>query len=182
GLAANAHPAARASAVPGEGAAATIDAFLSSALSPSAGGHDAAMLAQRLRRDAAAADLGDGNVSIDAYVIRQSRDAASNAGINLLNALELQFGGTLFAADYSKENDDPTSKSTSRSLEVSIPTVSYALNMASTSRGGFSIEASPSVVGGAGKPSRFSEGANVLTGPRADEPEPLERDIASTSR
>jgi hypothetical protein len=177
GLAANAHAAARASAVPGEGAAATIDAFLSSALSPSAGGHDAAMLAQRLRGDAAAADLGDGNVSIDAYVIRQSRDAASNAGINLLNALELQFGGTLFAADYSKENDDPTSKSTSRSLEVSIPTVSYALNMASTSRSGFSIEASPSVVAVAGKTSRFFEGANVLIVPRGDETEPLERDI-----
>src|SRR5690606_8677298 len=147
----NAHAAARASAFPGEGSAATVDAFLSSALSPSAGGHDAAMLAPLLPGDTAAAHLGDGNVSIDAYAIRQSRDAASYAGINLLNALELPFGGTLVAADYSKENDDPTSKSTSRSLEVSIPTVSYALNMASTSRGGFSIEASPSVVAVAGR-------------------------------
>src|SRR5690606_31203721 len=101
------------------------------------------------------AEVGDGNVSIDAYVIRQSRDASSTAGINLLNALELQFGGTLFAADYSKENDEPTSRSTSRSLEVSIPTVSYALNMASTSHSAFSIEASPSVVAVAGKTSRF---------------------------
>jgi hypothetical protein len=177
GLAANAHAAARASTVPGEGAAATVDAFLSAAFSATASGHDAAMLAGRLHGGADAVDLGDGNVSIDAYVIRQSRDASSNAGINLLNALELQFGGTLFAADYSKENDDPTSRSTSRSLEVSIPTVSYALNMASTSRSGFSIEASPSVVAVAGKTSRFFEGASVLIVPRGDETEPLERDI-----
>lgn len=127
----------------------------------------------------AVADEGavDGNVSIDAYVIRQTRDAASNAGINLLNALELQFGGTLFAADYGKENDDTTNRSTSRSLEVGIPTVSYALNVAATSRSSFSIEASPSVVAIAGKTSRFFEGANVLIVPRGDETEPLERDI-----
>ncbi|MDQ2702292.1 MAG: type II and III secretion system protein [Pseudomonadota bacterium] len=177
GLAATAHAAARASGAAGEGAAATADAFLSMALSATAEGHDAAMLARRIHGDAVVAGVGDGNVSIDAYVIRQSRDASSSAGINLLNALELQFGGTLFAADYSKANDDPTSKTTSRSLEVSIPTVSYALNMASTSRSAFSIEASPSVVAIAGKTSRFFEGSNVMIVPRGDETEPLERDI-----
>ena len=177
GLAASAHAAARAATAPVQGASGTADAFLSAAFATAARGHDTAMLSRRMHGDVAAADIGDGNVSIDAYVIRQSRDAASNAGINLLSALELQFGGTLFAANYSKENDDPTSKGTSRSLEVSIPTVSYALNMASTSRSGFSIEASPSVVAVAGKTSRFFEGANVLIVPRGDETEPLERDI-----
>ena len=177
GLAASAHAAAREATAPVQGASGTADAFLSAAFATAARGHDTAMLSRRMHGDVAAADIGDGNVSIDAYVIRQSRDAASNAGINLLSALELQFGGTLFAANYSKENDDPTSKGTSRSLEVSIPTVSYALNMASTSRSGFSIEASPSVVAVAGKTSRFFEGANVLIVPRGDETEPLERDI-----
>lgn len=177
GLAATAHAAARASTAPGTGATAAADAFLSAAFAASGDGHDAAMLARRMHGDAAAADIGDDNVSIDAYVIRQSRDAASNAGINLLNALELQFGGTLFSADYGKPGEEPTTRSTSRSLEVSIPTVSYALNMASTSRGGFSIEASPSVVAVAGKTSRFFEGSNVLIVPRGDETEPLERDI-----
>src|SRR5690606_37879960 len=58
-----------------------------------------------------------------------------------------------------------------------IPTVSYALNMASTSRNAFSLEASPSVVAVEGKTSRFFEGANVLIVPGGDRTEPLERDI-----
>lgn len=177
GLAASAHAAARVAAPPNKGAAATADAFLAAAFAEAATGHDAVMLARRMRGAVADEGAVDGNVSIDAYVIRQTRDAASNAGINLLNALELQFGGTLFAADYGKENDDTTNRSTSRSLEVGIPTVSYALNVAATSRSSFSIEASPSVVAIAGKTSRFFEGANVLIVPRGDETEPLERDI-----
>src|SRR5690606_5874869 len=171
GLAATAHAAARASGASRDGAVEAAEAFLAAALAAAPGGHDATMLAPRRPGETAAADVGDDNVSLDAYVIRQSRDASSSAGINLLNALELQFGGTLFAADYGKQDDDPTSRSTSRSLEVSIPTVSYALNMASTSRSAFSIEASPSVVAVAGKTSRFFEGANVLIVPRGDETE-----------
>src|SRR5690606_31550998 len=103
--------------------------------------------------------------------------ASSSAGINLLSALELQFGATLINTDYSTEGDSPTVRKTQRSFEVSIPTVNYALNMASTSRNAFSIEASPSVVAIEGQTSRFFEGANVLIVPGGDETEPLERDI-----
>ncbi len=121
------------------------------------------------------ADVQGGNVAIDAYVIRQSRDSSSQAGINLLGALELQFGGTLVNT-YTREDGDAT-HDTERSIEVAIPSVSYALNMASASRGAFSIEASPSVVAVPGQTSRFFEGATVLIVPAGDETEPLERDV-----
>lgn len=177
GLAANAHAAARADGPATRGAERDADAFLAAALAGGPGARDAAMLRERLHGAGAPPAVDNGNISIDAYVIRQSRDASSSAGINLLNALQLQFGGTLVNASYTKEGDAPTAKNTQRSLEVSIPTVSYALNMATTARNAFSIEASPSVIAVAGKTSRFFEGANVLIVPRGDETEPLERDI-----
>lgn len=177
GLAGNALQAAHAAAAPASDAERTADAFLAAALAGGSGARDAAALRERLHGSDAPADSGKGNVSIDAYVIRQSRDASSSAGINLLDALQLQFGATLVNADYAKQGDEPTVKNTQRSLQVSIPTVSYALNMASTSRNAFSIEASPSVVAVAGKTSRFFEGANVLIVPQGDETEPMERDI-----
>jgi tetratricopeptide (TPR) repeat protein len=176
GLAANALGAARDAAPPAIDAERTAEAFLADALS-GGGTRDAAKLRELLHGTGAPASGDNGNVSIDAYVIRQSRDASSSAGINLLSALQLQFGASLVNADYTKEGDSPTTKNTERSLEVSIPTVSYALNMATSARNSFSIEASPSVVAVAGKTSRFFEGANVLIVPQGDETEPLERDI-----
>lgn len=177
GLAANALERARAEAPAASNAERAAEAFLADALAGGPGARDADALRELVCGPAPGAAASDGNVSIDAYVIRQSRDSSSSAGINLLDALELQFGATLWGADYSREGDDPTGKSTRHGLEVSIPTVSYALNMASTSRSSFSIEASPSVVAVTGKTSRFFEGANVMIVPAGDETEPLERDI-----
>lgn len=177
GLAANALQAAQAAGLPANEAEHAAAMFLAAALAGGPGAHDAAALRDRLRAPGDDTAPGTGNVSIDAYVIRQSRDASSSAGINLLGALELQFGATLVNTDYTTEDDGPTVKNTQRSFEVSIPTVSYALNVASSARNAFSIEASPSVVAVEGKTSRFFEGANVLIVPGGDETEPLERDI-----
>lgn len=177
GLAANALDAARRAGPPANAAEQRAAGFLDAALAAGPAAQDAAALRARLRDHDAPAPVDAGNVSIDAYVIRQSRDANSSAGINLLSALELQFGATLINTDYATEGDAPTVRNTQRSFEVSIPTVSYALNMASTARNAFSIEASPSVVAVEGRTSRFFEGANVLIVPGGDETEPLERDI-----
>lgn len=176
GLAANALEEARRLGPPADDGAATAERFVAAGLAqddPAA--RPATPLRARLQtpRDAEAAD--GKNVSIDAYVIRQSRDSSSQAGINLLGALELQFGGTLVNT-YDREGADAT-HGTERSVEVTIPSVSYALNMASASRGAFSIEASPSVVAVPGQTSRFFEGASVLIVPAGDETEPLERDV-----
>jgi len=177
GLAATAFERARAEAPPATEADREAAAFLAAALADGPGARDAGPLRALVRGPEPTKADDSGNVSIDAYVIRRSRDASSSAGINLLNALQLQFGATLWGAQYSREGDDPFNRANSRSLDVSIPTVSYALNMASTSRNAFSLEASPSVVAIAGKTSRFFEGANVLIVPGGDRTEPLERDI-----
>lgn len=177
GLAATALERARAEGPPATGADRAARDFLEAAFDDGPGARDAAPLRTLVRGPAPAPSDDAGNVVIDAYVIRQSRDSGSSAGINLLNALSLQFGATLWGADYAKEGDAPTARSARHGLEVSIPTVSYALNMASTSRNAFSLEASPSVVAVAGKTSRFFEGANVLIVPGGDRTEPLERDI-----
>src|SRR5690606_31961457 len=89
--------------------------------------------------------------------------------------LELQFGGTL--VNTYERDDDGASHATERNIEVTVPSVSYALNMASLARGSFSIEASPSVVAVPGSTSRFFEGSSVLIVPAGDETEPLERDV-----
>lgn len=177
GLASTAFDRARAEAPPATDAERAAAAFLEAAFAGGPGARDAGPLRALVRGPEPTQADDSGNVSIDAYVIRKSRDSSSSAGINLLNALQLQFGATLWGADYAQENEDPRTRSTHRTLEVTIPTVSYALNMASTSHNAFSLEASPSVVAVKGKTSRFFEGANVLIVPGGDKTEPLERDI-----
>lgn len=177
GLASNALAEASRTGVPASDAARAAEAFVSAGLADGPSARPAAEVRERLYPAplATEADRDAGNVSIDAYVIRQSRDSNSQAGINLLNALELQFGGTLINT-YLRSDDDAT-HGTDRSVEISVPSVSYALKMASVARGSFSIEASPSVVAVPGSTSRFFEGSSVLIVPGGDRTEPLERDI-----
>ncbi len=176
GLAANALHSAQRAGPPQTAAARSADEFLSAALADAPGAQSTAALRERLQRSQAADGEQTGNVAIDAYVIRQSRSSSSAQGINLLEALRLQFGGTL-VNDFVDSSDQEPERSRERSLQVSIPTVSYALNMATEDTSTFSIEASPSVVAIADRTSRFFEGANVLIVPSGDETEPVERDI-----
>src|SRR5690606_15183501 len=177
GLAANALAEARRTGAPASDAARAAEAFVSAGLADGQGARPAAEVRGRLYPAPlpAEADHAAGNVSIDAYVIRQSRDSNSHAGINLLNALQLQFGGTL--VNTYERDDDGATHATERNIEVTVPSVSYALNLASLARGSFSIEASPSVVAVPGSTSRFFEGSSVLIVPAGDETEPLERDV-----
>src|SRR5690606_6715024 len=122
GLAATALEQARRTGPPASLGARMAEQFVSEGLvqdGPYA--RPAAPLHARLQ-PAPVADVQGGNVAIDAYVIRQSRDSSSQAGINLLGALELQFGGTLLNT-YSREDGDAT-RGTERSIEVAIPSVS----------------------------------------------------------
>lgn len=178
GLAVNALAAAKQAGPPIGRAEQRAAEFLSLALADGPDARPAAPLRERLRAPAPAEpSTASHNVAIDAYVIRQTRDSSSSNGINLLEALQLQFGATLVNLDYSSESRQDPVKRVQRSLEVSIPTVTYALNIASESRTTFSIEATPSVVAVAGQTSRFFEGANVLIVPQGDDTSPVERDI-----
>src|SRR5690606_6311009 len=179
GLAARALEAAKRAGPPEKPAERQAAEFLAAALADGPNSRPAEPLRQRLQAAAAAGALPeDSNISIDAYVIRQSRDSASSNGINLLEALQLQFGSTLINLERTNTTGEPASTTRTNSLEVSIPTITYALNIASEDINAFSIEASPSVTAVPGKTSRFFGGANVLIVARSDNSsESGERDI-----
>lgn len=155
-----------------------IAEFLAAALADGPEAQPAAPLRERLQATARAWTAPkDPNAAIDAYVIRQNRSSSSSQGINLLEALQLQFGATLVNLEHVRETGQSAVTQRQHSLEVSIPTVTYALNIASEDENSFSIEASPSVIATPGKTSRFFGGANVLIVPQGENSEPVERDI-----
>jgi hypothetical protein len=101
------------------------------------------------------------NVAIDAMIIKQTRTNGSSVGINLLEALELQFGASLIDQSYNKVSGQDGSRSFSRALQVSIPSVNYAIDIASELGSTYQLESSPSVIAVEGKQSRFFEGRNI---------------------
>lgn len=101
------------------------------------------------------------NVAIDAIIIKQTRTNGSSVGINLLEALELQFGATLINQNYNKVSGQDGNRSFARALQVSIPSANYAIYIASEAGSTYKLEASPSVIAVEGKPSRFFEGRNI---------------------
>jgi len=101
------------------------------------------------------------NVTINAYIIKRSQANTSTAGLNLLESLQLQFGSTLINQTYDKTSGMPAERQISRNLAVSIPTVTYALQIAQTNETRFNLESSPSVVATEGQESRFFEGQSL---------------------
>lgn len=178
GLAAQALAAAERAGPPEKPAERQAAEFLKRALADGPGARPAEPLRQRLQAAAARTAPGNPNISIDAFIIRQNRNSASSQGINLLDALQLQFGSTLINLTHSNETGEPATTTRSQSLEVNIPTINYALNIASEDADMFSIEASPSVVAVPGQTSRFFGGSNVLILAHSENSsESVERDI-----
>jgi len=112
------------------------------------------------------------NILIEAFLIRDSRTAVLNEGINLLDSLALQFGGTLVNYTYDGEGDD-----FSGDVSVTLPGITYSLNLATRDLSRVSLEASPVVLARQGKTSKFLEGGSVLIVPLADDSDPVERDV-----
>ncbi len=117
-------------------------------------------------------DDADRNILIEAFVIRDTRNASMDKGINLLDSLALQFDGTLVNYSYEKESDDVTGD-----IAVTLPGITYSLNVANRDLSHVSIEASPVVIARQGKTSKFLEGGSVLIVPLADDSDPVERDV-----
>ncbi|HAC57845.1 MAG TPA: hypothetical protein DCF73_05760, partial [Rhodobiaceae bacterium] len=102
------------------------------------------------------------NVIVDAYIIRRNGESASSAGIDLLSALELQFGAQLLDFTYSNPSGSNNSSSTlTSSVSVEIPDVTYALSIASDRRNFVTIDASPSIVARLGERSEIFDGTEV---------------------
>ena len=91
----------------------------------------------------AAADGGPG-VVIEAYLIRETRTSSGNRGLNLLDGLSVQFGGTLLNYNYDLAGGSADTKA--GNLTITAPAINYSLNLASTSQSRVTLEASPVVL------------------------------------
>ncbi len=114
------------------------------------------------------------NILIEAFLIRDTRNATLNEGINLLDSLSLQFGGTLVNYTYEKAGSDRKGD-----MSVTLPSITYSLNLATRDLSRVSIEASPVVMAREGKTSKFLEGGSVLIVPNGDGSS-IERDVGIT--
>lgn len=127
-----------------------------------------------IRRTPATTPDGERNILIEAFLIRDTRNATLNEGINLLDSLSLQFGGTLVNYTYEKGGNDRKGDMT-----VTLPSITYSLNLATRDLARVSIEASPVVMAREGKTSKFLEGGSVLIVPNGDASS-IERDVGIT--
>lgn len=120
---------------------------------------------------------GEG-VVIEAYVIRENRTSMGNRGLNLLDGLSVQFGGTLLNYNYDLAGVDTSTQT--GNLTVTAPAINYSLNLASSNASRVTLEASPVVLAREGRKSKFSEGASVLIVPLSDRSQPIERNVGVT--
>lgn len=101
------------------------------------------------------------NIIVDAYIIRRNGENASTAGIDLLSALQIQFGGQFLDYTYSNPSGGPSTHNVSSSASVTIPDVTYALSIASDRQSLITIDATPSIVARLGQKSEIFEGTEV---------------------
>lgn len=102
------------------------------------------------------------NIIVDAYIIRRNGESNSSAGIDLLSALQIQFGAQLLDFTYTNPSGGNNSTWTATSsATIEIPDVTYALSIANDRRSYVTIDASPSIVARLGETSQIFDGTEV---------------------
>lgn len=106
-----------------------------------AGSHSAAAAAP------AAAGLDRKMATVDVVIIRRQEGRATSSGINLMDVLTLQFGSSLINSERTKITDrlngSPVSDAvtTVQNVNLTVPAVTYSLNVANAQGNNSSIEA-----------------------------------------
>ena len=109
-------------------------------------------------------------VVVDVVLIGTQSDVRKARGVNLLNGLELQFGDPIagtkafsFGVSKSKAYVDPSLSSNTQTITslISIPAVTYSLNIANDADAQNQILAKPSLVAQAGQTSEFFSGSEI---------------------
>lgn len=117
------------------------------------------------------ADSGPRTLMVDVVLLSTQELMSTSKGVNLLNALTLQLGsvaGNLPA--YSRvftSNDvsgSPTSTSTAITRAVTIPALSYSMNIANANSSLNEVLARPTLAAIEGMPSEFFSGTNLSAG------------------
>lgn len=84
---------------------------------------------------------------VDIIILRRDESMASSNGINLLEALTLQFGGSLVNSRWTSSRDQLTNTVTSnvrdltREITATLPSVTYSLNIANARDGWSTVQA-----------------------------------------
>jgi len=117
-------------------------------------------------------------VVIEAYLIRETRKSAGNRGLNILDGLAVQFGGTLINYNYDLTGENTSTQT--GNINITAPAINYSLNLASGNQSKVTLEASPVVLAQEGRKSRFLEGGSVLIIPLSDLSQPTERELGVT--
>ncbi len=109
-------------------------------------------------------------VVVDVVIIGSRQDNRKHSGINILNGLEFQFGDSADGTDafnYSKsasrDMDDATNNATVKSVvrTLTIPAISYSLNIVNSADNQSKILAKPSLMALSGETSTFFSGVNI---------------------
>lgn len=104
---------------------------------------------------------------VDVVILRRNESRATNHGINLLDALKLQFGGTLLnttwnrSTDLRSQTDAVDTVARSRNLLLTIPLITYSLNIANAQSGANTIEARPTLLISDGTVSKIFSGGTL---------------------
>lgn len=117
--------------------------------------------------DSAAGDKGPRMALVDVVIIRRNERSASSSGINLLDALSLQFGSNLLNRSWSSTVDriDPSQSASSlastSSVQLTVPAITYSLNLANAKGSTSQIEARPTLLIYDGIESRIFSGGTL---------------------
>lgn len=108
-----------------------------------------------------------GMAVVDVVIIRRSEGASTSSGINLLDALSLQFGSNLLNRSWSTVTDriDPTLSTSTMTAEsgvqLTIPAVTYSLNLANARGNSSRIDERPTLLVYDGVEARFFNGGTL---------------------
>ena len=112
-----------------------------------------------------------GMVVVDVVLIGTQEDVRNSRGINLLNGLQLQFGDPLtgaagfgYGSTRTKDflNSGLAESTQTITRQISIPAVTYSLNIANSADANNQVLAKPSLVAQAGQTSEFFSGTEIL--------------------
>lgn len=120
---------------------------------------------------AAAATTGPRSLLVDVVLLSTQEVMSTSKGVNLLNALTLQLGSVAGnVAAYSRvvtstaPTGAPETASTSITRAVTVPALSYSLNIANANSSVNEVLARPTLAVIDGQPSEFFSGANLSAG------------------
>jgi len=101
------------------------------------------------------------NILVDMFIIRRNGESGSTLGIDLLSALQIQFGAQLLDFTYTNPSGAGSSSSVSSAASISIPDVTYAVSLANDRQSIVTIDSSPTVMARVGETSEIFDGTEV---------------------